>query len=302
MSLYILRRLLACIPVLLVVSVIVFLVMRLLPGDPIDALYPAEASVSEETRALLRESLGFNSPLPVQYIRWLGRIVTGDFGTSIRLRRPIAPLLLERARATAMLVLGSATLALALSIPLGIVAALHRGKATDRAVTVAALFGLSIPEFALGTFLALLLGVWLRWVPTIGDLTLPVLTQALVMTGMLVRSIRSGIIDQLSQDYVRTAHGKGLRPAYVQLRHVFPNALPITLSLLAAVVGYALGGAIIVEQIFAWPGLGLLLFESISTRDYPVVQAVVLFTASTYVVVNLVADMLRATIDIRLRE
>jgi ABC-type dipeptide/oligopeptide/nickel transport system permease component len=298
---YVFKRLVACIPVLLVVSIIVFLAMRLLPGDPIDALYPAEASVSEETRALLRESLGLNSPLPIQYGRWLLRLTSGDLGTSIRLRRPIAPLLLERARATATLVLGSTTLALLLAIPLGILAALNRGNVTDRAVTITALLGLSIPEFALGTFLALLFGVWLNWFPTIGDLVLPVLTQGLVMTGLLVRNIRATVIDQLSQDYVRTARGKGLRSTYVQLRHVLPNALPIILSLLAAVVGYALGGAIVVEQIFAWPGLGLLLFEAISLRDYPVVQSVVLFTALSYVVVNLIVDILRATLDIRLR-
>lgn len=301
MLVYTFRRLLAVVPVLLLASLVVFAAMRLLPGDPVDALYPADASVSPAAKAALRAELGLNEPLPVQYGRWLVRAVRGDLGTSARVRRPVVELLRTRGLATLQLVVLSTLCGVAFALPLGIVAALHRGRLADRGATVIALVGLSVPGFALGTALALVFGVWLQWVPTAGVLTLPVVTQAFGTAGILVRAVRSGVLDQRGRDYVRTARGKGLAPHVVQWRHLLPNALPVTVSVLATTVGYQLGGAVVVEQVFAWPGLGQLLFESVTGRDYAAVQGIALTAAVTYVCVNLAADLVRAALDPRIR-
>jgi len=301
MRTFAIERLLVCIPVLLIISIVVFAAMRMLPGDPVDALYPADASVSPEAKAELRRELGLDQPLPVQYLRWLQKTAGGDLGTSIRSRQPVTSMLWLRWKATAQLVLWSTLLALAIALPAGTIAAFRRGSVIDTGVSMLALTGLSIPNFALGTLLALCFGVWLHWTPTAGSLVLPVMTLGIGTAGILVRSVRSSMLDQLGGDYVRTARGKGLGPAAVQIVHILPNAAPTMVTILATVIGYQLGGAFIIEQIFAWPGLGQLLFQSISGRDYATVQGIALLSTVTYLIVNLVADLGRAMLDPRLR-
>lgn len=298
---FIANRVLASIPVLLVASVIVFGAMRLLPGDPIDALYPADAAVSPEARAELRQELGLDQQLPAQYLHWLGRILQGDLGTSVRAQRPVTALIVEPARATGELALIGTVLGLLVALPLGTLAATRRGRLLDFGATGLALTGISVPAFALGTFLALVFGVWLGWVPTVGNLVLPAVTVAIGTAGFLVRAVRSDVLDQLSRDYVRTARGKGLPASMVYGAHVLPNALPVTVSVLATTLGYQLGGVVVVEQVFDWPGLGTLMFQSITGRDYAVVQAIALIAVLAFVVVNLTADVVRAALDPRLR-
>lgn len=302
MIVYALRRLLVAIPILVLASMIVFAAMRLLPGDPVDALYPADASVSPGAKVALRAALGLDEPLPVQYLLWLMHAVRGDLGTSVRVSRPVAELLRTRGLATLQLVALSTLLGVALALPLGILAALHQGRVADHGATALALIGLSVPGFALGTGLALVFGVWLHWVPTAGNLVLPVATQALGTAGILVRPVRAGMLDQLRREYVRTARSKGIANRAVLWQHVLPNALPVTVSVLATIVGYQLGGAIVVEQVFAWPGLGQLLFESVTGRDYAVVQGIALTAVVAFALVNLAADLTRVSLDPRLRD
>lgn len=301
MVFYVAKRVVLSLPILFIVTVIVFVSVRLLPGDPVDALYSAEASVSEVARAALRHELGLDQPLPVQYVRWLSRILSGDLGMSIRMRQPVLALIVRRAGATLPLVAWSTLLALAIAIPIGTLAAQRRGSPFDYAAVALALLGLSIPGFALGTFFALVFGVWLRLVPTAGSITLPIVTLGITTAGILVRNVRSSMLDELGRDYVRTARGKGLSAGVVLRRHILPNALPVTVSVLAVQIGYLLGGTVVIEQVFAWPGLGLLLFDAVGARDYAVVQGVVLFIAAAYVFINLTADIIRAALDPRIR-
>ncbi|MBV8715498.1 MAG: ABC transporter permease [Chloroflexi bacterium] len=298
---HVVRRLLGSIPVLLVASLVVFAAMRLLPGDPVDALYPANASVSPEARAALRAELGLDEPVPLQYTRWLMHTLSGDLGTSLRQRRPVLQLIAQRAPLTGMLVLLSTVLAVAIAVPLGTLAAIGRESLIDHAASALALGGLSVPGFALGTLLALVFGVWLRIVPTVGHPALPVVTQALAAAGILVRNVRSGVLDELKQEYVRTARSKGLHELRSLVIHIAPNALPVTVSVLATVVSFELGGSVVIEEVFGWPGLGSLLFDSVAGRDFAVVQAVALLAVMSCTLVNLAADISRGVLDPRTR-
>lgn len=296
-------RLLIWIPTFLVASAMVFLVIRLLPGDPLDTLYPGvmRGTLTPADEARIRAELDLDRPVAVQYVLWLDDVAHGRLGDSVRYRVPVSDLLRRRAPHTATLVGSSLALALLVAIPVGFLAATRRGGAVDWGASALALAGLSVPPFALGTVLALVLGVWWRIVPTVGDLRLPTVTLGIAITGYLVRYVRSGVLDELPKDYVRLARSKGVSPPTVYLRHVLPNAIPDTLTVVAASIGYGLGGAVIVEQIFNWPGLGLLMFEAVTSRDYAVVQALALLSAFVFSAVNLIADLARAAIDPRLR-
>jgi len=298
---YIIKRLITGIPVMFFVSVLVFAAIRLLPGDPVDALYPPDASVSKEARAELRKELGLDKHPSVQYARWIWLALQGDLGISIRGQQRVSELIARRAGATVKLVVLSTSVAVLIALPVGTIAALRQGKVADYTAIVFSLAGLSIPGFALGTLLVLVFSVWLAWVPSAGHILLPVLTQGLMTAGILVRNIRSSVADEISKSYVRTARGKGLSLRDAHIRHVFPNALPVTISVLAVQVGYQLGGTVVVEQVFAWPGLGLLLFDSVGARDYAVIQAIALLMAVSYVTINMLADISRAILDPRIR-
>jgi ABC-type dipeptide/oligopeptide/nickel transport system permease component len=298
---FIVRRCLAAIPVLLLASLLVFCAMRLLPGDPVDALYPANASVSPAARSALRVELGLDQPLPVQYLRWLLHTASGDLGTSLRQRRPVVQLIAQRAPLTGVIVLASTILAVVVAVPLGFVAAARRGTLIDHAASGVAISGLSVPGFALGTLLALVFGVWLHLVPTVGRAELPIVTQAVAAAGILVRNIRGGVLEELGKDYIRTARGKGLDSWTSLARHALPNSLPVGISVLATIVGYELGGSVVIEEVFGWPGLGSLLFDSVAGRDFAVVQGVALVAVATYTLVNVAADLGRAMLDPRVR-
>lgn len=301
MGRYVFQRLLHSIPVLFFTSVIVFLAMRLIPGDPINALFPPEASITEEAKEGLRHRFGLDQPLALQYFYWLGRTVRGDFGISIVSRRPVEGLIREKWPKTAALALTSLLIGVIIAVPLGVVAAVWRGRRWDLLTTTLAMAGISMPAFALGLLLILIFSVHLHWLPSLGNLILPAVTQGIGIAAILVRTVRSDMIHQLDSDYVRTARAKGLKERYLLGRHVLRNALIGTVTMIGWVLGYQLGGAIVVEQVFTWPGIGLLTVQGIYNRDYPIVQATVLVIAFSYVVVNLLVDLTYAVLDPRVR-
>lgn len=312
MSKFLLRRLLAAIPVLFLVSLMSFGVIWLVPGDPAASFL--DASASPEQIARLREQLGLNLPLWEQMLQWYGRVLTGDLGHSILLNRSVAAALIERLPVTLSLAALALVLAATLGVAAGIYAAMHRGAKADRAVMSVSLLGLSVPDFWLGLVLIVVFAVGLGWLPSGGfvpltadpwgwakTMVLPALTLALVQTGFIARMTRSAMLDVLHQDYIRTADAKGLRHGFVVLRHGLPNALLPILTVLGIIAGSLLGGAVVVEQVFSVPGVGRLMIGAIMSRDFPVIQGGLLFLAAIYVFINLVVDLLYAAVDPRVR-
>ncbi|WP_207540957.1 ABC transporter permease [Sabulicella rubraurantiaca] len=307
---YAVRRLLAAIPTLLLVAVSVFLLMRAIPGNPAQLML-GDAAGPEEVAAL-RQSLGLDAPLPVQFLAWAGMTLSGDLGRSITNAQPVLPLIIERFQVTALIVLVAVGLAALIAIPLGMLAAWRQNRALDFAIVSFATLMLSIPSFWLGLILLLVFGVWLRWLPVVGFVgftedpaaaavyvILPILTLVLVETGAVARMARSATIDVLRLDYISHARAKGLSEYRVLRRHALPNAMAPTLTLIGLVLGNLLGGIAVIETVFTLPGLGRLLVEAIYQRDYPVVQGVMLFVALVYVVVNLLVDLLYPVFDPR---
>lgn len=312
MRAYILRRIALAVPVLLGVSALAFLLLHLIPGDVAQVLLGQDATA--EALQKLRANLGLDRPLPVQFLEWLGRVLTGDLGASLRSGRAILPDILDRFSVTAQLTALAAGLAWLVSVPLGVTAALRRNTPVDLAASVMALLGISVPNFALGTVLILALSLGLRWFPPVGFvsfwtdparwlsvLALPAVTLAAAMGGAMTRMTRSAMLDALGQEYVRAARAKGLSARVVVYRHALRNALIPVVTVAGMQVGYLLGGAVIVEELFSLPGLGRLVLTAINQRDYPVVQGAVLFIAATFVAVNLAVDVLYARLDPRIR-
>ncbi|MDB5856367.1 MAG: binding-protein-dependent transport system inner rane component [Ramlibacter sp.] len=309
---YLLRRFLAAIPVLFLVSLMSFAVIWLVPGDPAAAFL--DASASQEQVARVREELGLNQPLPRRMLQWYGRVLTGDLGQSILLQRSVTQAIVERLPVTLSLAALALVLAALLGIGAGIVAAMHRGGHADRTVMTASLLGLSMPDFWLGLVLIVVFAVGLGWLPSGGyvpitesftgwlrTMTLPALTLALVQTGFIARMTRSAMLDVLHQDFIRTADAKGLSHGYVVLRHGLPNAMMPILTVLGIIAGSLLGGAVVVEQVFSLPGVGRLIIGAIMSRDFPVIQGGMLFLAAVFVLVNLLVDLLYAAVDPRVR-
>jgi peptide/nickel transport system permease protein len=307
---YAAHRLLAAIPTLLLVAAAVFLLMRAIPGDPAQLMLGDAASAEEI--AALRSAMGLDAPLPAQFLRWAGAALGGDLGRSITNAEPVLPLILDRFQVTAAIVVTAVALAALIAVPLGMLAAWRQNRATDLAVVSFATLMLSIPSFWLGLILLLIFGVWLRWLPVVGFVAfgedpaaalayvvLPILTLVLVEIGALTRMARSAAIDVLHLDYISHARAKGLREFAVLRRHVLPNAMAPTLTLIGLVLGNLLGGIAVIETVFTLPGLGRLLVEAIYQRDYPVVQGVMLFVALVYVMVNLAVDLLYPVFDPR---
>jgi peptide/nickel transport system permease protein len=299
---YAARRSLAALPTLLLVAIAVFLLMRLVPGDP--ALLRLGDAASPEDLAALRRSMGLEEPLPVQFWLWLRAVLEGDLGRSITNDLPVLPLILDRFQVTAVIVLLAVGLATVVAVPLGMVAAWRQNSAADVAVVAFATLMLSIPSFWLGLILLLVFGVRLGWLPVVGYVpfsenalvaasfvVLPVATLVLVEMGGLVRMARASTIDVLRLDYISHARAKGLSEATVLRRHALPNAFAPTLTMIGLLLGNLLGGIAVIETVFTLPGLGRLLVEAIFQRDYPVVQGVMLFVALIYVVVNLLVDL-----------
>lgn len=310
---YILRRLLALIPVLLLVSIIVFIIMRLIPGDPIDVMYGVEG-ISQETRAAIERKLGLDQPLPVQYLRWLGRFVTGDWGVSFVNGQPVFDTIVRKLPATYFLAVSSMLIALLLSVPLGIIAAFKRNSGVDYAAMVLALLGISIPDFWMAIMLVLVFALRLRWLPSIGfvspfespvlglkHLILPAFALGTALTGTFTRLTRSSLLEVLSEDYVRTARAKGLSERTVILIHALKNAMIPMVTVMGMWFGFLLAGAVVIESVFAWPGVGQLLIQSILSRDYPTIQNVVLLVSMSFVLVNLLVDVTYTILDPRIR-
>ena len=289
--------------VVLGVCTLVFLLIHLVPGDPVEAMLGENAQVAD--REALRQALGLDRPLGEQYLDYLQRLARLDLGLSFQERRPVAAILGERLPATLELTLAALALALTLALPLGVLAARHRGSPLDTGAMGLSLVGVSIPNFWLGPLLILVFSLWLGWTPVSGregpaSLILPALTLGTGMAAILARMVRGSILEVLGEDYVRTARAKGLSERRVLWGHALRNAwLPI-LTLIGLQLGGLLGGAVITETVFAWPGVGSLLVEAIQSRDYPVVQACVLLVSLSYVLVNTLTDLVYGWVDPRI--
>src|SRR5438477_6200940 len=304
MRVYVFRRVGQSALTLLGVSVLVFVILRILPGDPARMLLPdgAPESAVEE----LNRHLGLREPLPVQYLIFLRSVFRGDFGQSFQYRAPALQVVLERLPATVQLTLVAMLLTVVFGVSIGIVAAVRQGSAYDYAGTVLAVLGQSLPNFWLGIMLVLLFGVTLRWLPTSGfggwaSLVLPSVTLAAFPTALVARLTRASLLEILGQEYIRTGRAKGLGERRVVLRHALRNATIPLLTVLGLQIGTLLGGAVIPESIFAWPGMGKLVVDAIFFRDFPVVQTILILSATIFVVINLLVDLLYSVIDPRIR-
>jgi ABC-type dipeptide/oligopeptide/nickel transport system permease component len=300
---FLVRRLLQSALVLLGVSVVVFLILHL-TGDPAMLLLPPDATVEDVER--FRRDMGFDDPVAVQYLRFLGGALRGDFGVSLRHSEPAMSLVLDRLPATFELAGAGLLIAVALAIPAGIVSAVKRNTAVDYVSTVVALLGQAMPTFWLGIMLILVFSVQLGWLPSSGrgdlaHLILPAITLGLFTTARITRLTRSGMLEVMGQDYIRTARAKGVGEPPVVWKHALRNASIPIVTIVGIELGTLLGGSVITETIFAWPGVGRLSVQAIFNRDYPVVQAAVFLLASTFVIVNLLVDVMYTYLDPRIR-
>lgn len=312
MAVYVVRRLLQAVVVLLGVSVLVFLVVHLVPGDPVRVALGTR--FDPETYAALRARAGLDQPLAVQYVTWLGDALTGDLGVSFRSGRPVTAILLERLPATLTLAGAGLLVALLIALPLGVLAAVRHRTWIDHVATVMSQLGVSIPDFWMGIMLILVLSLTLGWLPPSGyvspladpagwlrRLIMPALTVGVVSGSILTRFVRSSMLDVLGRDHVRTARAKGLPRRVVLTRHVLRNALVPVVTVTGLQLGFLLGGVIVIEEVFSWPGLGQLALIAVERRDYPVLQGTVLLIAVVFLVLNLLVDLLYAALDPRIR-
>lgn len=314
MLIYLLRRLISLLPVLFFVSVSTFLLMTLVIGDPVLLILGQDASVDEATIERMREDLGLNRPLPIQYLDWLRHVLTGDFGRSFRLPETVTEAVVARLPVTLQLTAMALLVATIVAIPLGVIAALKPGSRIDLIISGFAAAGLSVPNFLLGVLLILLFALKLRWFPSAGFvpfvedplqslkfMILPTMTLSTAYIGSLTRYTRSVMLDVLSQDYLRTAAAKGLSSATVIRSHALKNGLIPVVTVLGLDLAGLFGGAVVTETIFSLPGIGTLLIRSILGRDLPVVQGVVMFVAVTVILSNLLADIAYGYLDPRVR-
>jgi peptide/nickel transport system permease protein len=304
MTRFMVTRILSAMIGLLGVICLVFLLIHVIPGDPVEVMLGESAQPTDKEG--LRHALGLDLPLHQQWWMYFKALLHLDFGTSLFSRRAIVDLLIERIPATLYLSLVSLFVAIALALPLGILAAVRQHTPLDYGAMGFALFGMSIPNFWMGPLLILVGALWLGWFPVSGQdgwnsVVLPALTLGTAMAAILARMIRSSVLEVLGEDFMRTAYAKGLTPTRAVMLHALPNSLLPILTLLGLQLGGLLGGAVITETVFAWPGLGLLMIEAIQQRDYPVVQAAVLCISVTYIVVNLLTDLLYAWLDPRIQ-
>ncbi len=310
---YLFRRLIIVPFLLLGVATVVFVLFQFTPGDPLVGRFGLQINnMSPETLERMRNDLGLNDPVIVQYLRYMGNLLRGDLGTSITTRAPVLEEIMARSGATLELALVSFCLIVVCSIPLGMLAALKRGKLLDRLMMGGALFGFSVPAFWLGTMLILLFAIQLKLFPTSGRgegllferwqyLVLPSLTVSLGAIGYNSRIVRSAILEVVNQAYITTARSKGLHPRRVLFRHLLPNALLPIVTLMGLQFAALLAGAAIIETIFAWPGMGRLAINAIGRRDYPLILGTTLIFSVVYIVTNLVVDLLYMVIDPRIR-
>jgi peptide/nickel transport system permease protein len=309
---YLQARLLALILVLALMSVIVFSFVHLIPGDPIVAMLGTE--VDQATQQGLRRAMGLDRPLPEQYALWVGRALRGNLGESVRIHQPVSAILAQKLPVTLELTVAATIVGLCIALPAGVLAAVHRNSGVDLGAMGIALTGVSIPSFWLGVMLILLFSLHWRLFPAIGyvpltrapvdalrHIVLPAVTLGLGLAGALTRMVRSDVLEELGRDYVRTARAKGLRFGRVMNRHILRNAVLPTLTVLGIQVSVLLGGAVITEQVFAWPGVGQLIVQAVQSRDYPVLQGAILVIAALAAVVQLLVDLAYALMNPRIR-
>jgi ABC-type dipeptide/oligopeptide/nickel transport system permease component len=304
---YTLGRLVGTVPVLFGVTLLVFLMAWVTPGDPVIAMLGESAQgISQEGLEELRRQLGLDRPLPVQYVAYLGGLARGDLGVSVRSRRPVLTEILDRLPATAELAVAALAIAVALGLTLGVWAAVRKGTWADGAAIAVALVGVSVPVFWSGFLLMMLFALELGWLPASGrgtwrHLVMPALTVGVSSAAFIARITRGAMLETLGQDYVRTARAKGLRPRRVVLRHALRNALLPIVTVVGLQLGGLLGGAVLTESVFAWPGVGRLLVDAIVARDLPLVQGAVLVVAVLFILVNLAVDLSYAAINPKVR-
>ncbi len=314
MGAYVIRRLVGLIPVLLGITLVVFFLMQLLPGDVAQAMLGLTARPEDVER--LRQALGLNEPIYIQYLKWLSHVLRGDFGISLQQRTEVLPFILERFKNTLILTVAATIISLLIGLPTGIISATRQYSIFDRVSMIIALFGNSMPAFWLGLMSILIFSLRLGWFPTggmypvVGDetftelirhLVLPAVTLGAASAAITARITRSSMLEVIRQDYVRTARAKGLNERAVLTGHTLKNALLPILTVISFQFGFLLGGAVLTETVFSWPGIGLALYNAISFRDYPIVQGGVLVVAVSFVIVNLVTDLLYSLIDPRIR-
>ncbi|HZE26265.1 MAG TPA: nickel ABC transporter permease [Terriglobales bacterium] len=302
---YLSQRVLYTLPVIWLVVSLVFLLIHLVPGDPIQQML-GEGAPAADLEAT-RHAYGLDLPLGQQYINYWKGVLHGDLGTSLRYNQSVSKLLAQRYPYTLQLTLAALVVAILLSIPAGVHSALHRNHRDDRLISVVSLFGLSFPNFALGPILILLFSIKLGWLPVSGsgafaNLVLPAITMGSALAAILTRMVRTSMLEELSQDYIRTARAKGLPESTVVYRHALRNAMIPVITVLGLQFGALLAGAIVTETIFSWPGIGRLSIQAISNRDYYLVQGCILAIGLTYVAVNFLTDLLYSALNPRIRQ
>ncbi len=303
---YALQRLLFAVPVLFGVSVLTFLMLHLVPGDPVAAMFIGQGGGAKaEQMETVREQLGLNDPLPVQYVTYMKNVFQGDLGRSIRTNEPVAAMITRNFPPTMQLTLASMGLAIVLGVTLGVIAAINRGKVVDNLVMLVALAGVSMPSFWLGLLLISLFSIWLGWFPIIGGsgwrgLALPAFALGFAAAAIIARMVRSSLLEVLGENYIVTARAKGIGERLVIVRHALRNAAIPVLTIVGLQFGGLLAGAVVVEQVFSRQGIGRMLVSALQSRDFPVAQGGVLFVAVVYVLVNLGVDLLYGVVDPRI--
>lgn len=309
---YIVRRVMQAAGVLFGVSILVFLLIHVVPGDPVRLALGTR--FDPETYEALRQRAGLDQPLIVQYFNWITSAVTGDLGVSFRSGRPVTHMILDRLPATLSLAFGAIVVALVMSFTLGTIAALRQGSKIDHVATAISQFGISIPDFWMGILLILLFGLQLDLLPPSGyvsplddpwrflqHLVMPAVTVGVVSGSILTRFVRSSVLEALGEDYTRTARSKGLRERTILVSHILRNALIPTITVTGLQLAYLLSGVVVIEVVFSWSGLGLLAYDAVLDRDYPVLQGAVLLFAAFFLLVNLIVDLLYSYVDPRIR-
>ena len=312
MKTYVLRRLLALIPVALVVATVAFVLIHLSPGDPAAIIAGPDAPAEDVEQ--IRRTLGLEQPLHMQLLRWYGRLVQGDLGQSIFLRKPVVEAILDRAEPTLLLTLCATFIAVLIGVPVGVLSARHHNTATDQTFMVFALLGISVPNFLLGLLFVLVFGVWLRWFPVAGyspledgwlatarSLVLPAFSLGLVQSALIARIARSSMLDVLREQYITAGRAKGLGERAVVYKHALRNAMIPTITIIGISFAILISGAVVVETVFNIPGLGRLIISAVLRRDYPVIQGVVLCVAGVYMLINLAVDLSYLVIDPRVK-
>ncbi len=312
MKTYVVRRLLALLPVALVVATVAFVLMHLAPGDPASVIAGPDASRDDVQR--IEKQLGLDAPMPVQLVRWYGRLVRGDLGQSIFLRKPVTDAILDRVEPTLLLTLFAIAISVAIGVPAGVIAARYHDTTTDQVLMVIALLGVSIPNFLLGLLFILFFSVWLGWFPVAGyspleygwlktlrSLVLPAFALGLVQSALIARIARSSMLDILREQYITAGRAKGLAERAVIYKHALKNAMIPTVTIIGISFAILISGAVVVETVFNIPGLGRLIISAVLRRDYPVIQGVVLCIAGLYMLINLAVDLSYLVFDPRVK-